>query len=366
MESNKDDGLKCLKRANEFFRKRSFDEALKYAKKAQRLYPSKEADDLIVRIEAAKVEGPPCADAGDEGVRHRKNSQTTSNGAAYTEHSSSVEPEYTAEQLASVKRIKKCKDYYEILNVSKDATEADLKKSYKKLALKFHPDKNKAPGATEAFKDIGNAYAILSDPSKRRQYDLYGEQEVRQPRRRNGFRGYSHEFEAEVSPEELFNMFFGGNAFTSYHRQMRPRSQQETSHRRQHQGNDSVLSAFFQLSPIIMMIVISLLSIALQGDDVYKFHSSSNYPHQRSTAGLHVHYYVKDGFNQAYSGRSLQKLEREIEQIYINNLRNECYKEQMQREQLRWKARYRNDGKAYEEAGHMEMRSCKRLEEVYG
>ena len=57
-------------------------------------------------------------------------------------------------------RVRKCKDYYEILGVSKDATDSDLKKSYRKLALQFHPDKNKAPGAGEAFKSIGNSFAV--------------------------------------------------------------------------------------------------------------------------------------------------------------------------------------------------------------
>lgn len=52
-------------------------------------------------------------------------------------------------------RIKSCKDYYQILGVEKTASEEDLKKAYRKLALKFHPDKNHAPGATEAFKGKG-------------------------------------------------------------------------------------------------------------------------------------------------------------------------------------------------------------------
>ena len=55
---------------------------------------------------------------------------------------------YTQEQVEAVKRIRKCKNYYEILGVSKDLSESEVKKSYRKFALAFHPDKNSAPGAS--------------------------------------------------------------------------------------------------------------------------------------------------------------------------------------------------------------------------
>ena len=57
-------------------------------------------------------------------------------------------------------RVRSCQDYYQILGVTKEANEAELKKAYRKMALQFHPDKNKAPGAGEAFKAIGNAFAV--------------------------------------------------------------------------------------------------------------------------------------------------------------------------------------------------------------
>ncbi|XP_037761956.1 dnaJ homolog subfamily C member 18 isoform X3 [Chelonia mydas] len=118
---------------------------------------------------------------------------------------------YTEEQLYGVQRIKKCSNYYEILGVERDANEEDLKKAYRKLALKFHPDKNCAPGATEAFKAIGTAFAVLSNPEKRSRYDQFGDEQetFSTPRARNY--DYYREFEADITPEEIFNMFFGGH-----------------------------------------------------------------------------------------------------------------------------------------------------------
>ena len=68
------------------------------------------------------------------------------------------------------------KDYYKTLGVSRSATDEELKKAYRKLALKYHPDKNKSPEAEEKFKAIGEAYDVLSDSNKRQIYDQYGEE----------------------------------------------------------------------------------------------------------------------------------------------------------------------------------------------
>lgn len=66
------------------------------------------------------------------------------------------------------------RDYYEILGVAKNASASEIKKAYRKLALKYHPDKNKEPSAAEKFKEISEAYAVLSNDQKRAQYDQYG------------------------------------------------------------------------------------------------------------------------------------------------------------------------------------------------
>lgn len=87
--------------------------------------------------------------------------------------------------------------YYDTLGVNKDAGENEIKKAYRKLAVKYHPDKN--PGnkeAEEKFKEINEAYEVLSDKEKRQKYDMYG---------KDGLNGNS------VDPMEMFNAFFGGN-----------------------------------------------------------------------------------------------------------------------------------------------------------
>ncbi|KAJ9298170.1 hypothetical protein DTO271G3_3775 [Paecilomyces variotii] len=90
--------------------------------------------------------------------------------------------------------------FYDVLGVSPDATESQLKTAYKKGALKYHPDKNgNTPEAAEKFKDLSHAYEILSDPQKRQIYDQYGEEGLE-----GGAGG------AGMNAEDLFAQFFGG------------------------------------------------------------------------------------------------------------------------------------------------------------
>ena len=111
------------------------------------------------------------------------------------------------------------KDYYKILGVSKGATEDEIKKGYRKMALKYHPDKNKSPGAEEKFKEIAEAYDVLSDKNKREVYDKFGEEGLKNGGGSTGGGpgGGTYHYEFQGDPRDTFRMFFGNeDPFASF------------------------------------------------------------------------------------------------------------------------------------------------------
>lgn len=103
------------------------------------------------------------------------------------------------------------KDYYEVLGVDKNASEADIKSAFRKLAKKYHPDVSKEENAAEKFKEAQEAYAVLSDPEKRKQYDQFGHSAFTNSA--GGFSGFEGFDFGNFS--DIFDDLFGGMGFSS-------------------------------------------------------------------------------------------------------------------------------------------------------
>ncbi len=102
--------------------------------------------------------------------------------------------------MATTKR-----DYYDVMGVPRGATPEEVKKAFRRLAMKYHPDRNKNHDAAERFKEINEAYEVLSDPERRAMYDRFGHAAAESPFGARGFEGFSF-----GGFGDIFDAFFGG------------------------------------------------------------------------------------------------------------------------------------------------------------
>ncbi|KAF9199859.1 hypothetical protein BGZ49_009967, partial [Haplosporangium sp. Z 27] len=170
MEVNRDEALRCLDIAKRQLGAGDLAKAKKFAGKSISLFPTPEAKAFLAKVEQEES-SPSSASSSSASFTSGSASRTSASASATssarpssappqpTRRSTSstnhkpVERDYTPEQVAAVKKIRSSGgDFYKVLGVAKDASDSDIKKAYRKLALQMHPDKNGAPGADEAFK----------------------------------------------------------------------------------------------------------------------------------------------------------------------------------------------------------------------
>ncbi|KAI0522412.1 hypothetical protein KFK09_004791 [Dendrobium nobile] len=354
MDGNKDEAQKCVNMGKDALEAGDRARAIKFLTKARRLDPTLFIDNLLSSAGADDANGTD--DAGDisptqsdapgkdldkggeassssfssASLRARaKSSPASANGSAAA---------YTEEQITIVREIKKKKDYYEILGLARSCTVEDVRKAYRKLSLKVHPDKNKAPGAEEAFKAVSKSFQCLSNEESRQRYDVSGSDDPAPVRRYHQARGRGFNangfYDADIDAEEIFRNFFGGmhqatTPFGTFHFRTGGMGG-DGGHGIQDSGNFNIRT-LLQILPIIVLLLINFLP---SSDPLYTFNRSYPYEHKVLTS-KGAPFYVKSAkFNQDYPYQSSERvaLEARIEREFVGLLSQNCRLE-LQRQQ---------------------------------
>ena len=386
--------------------------ATKYAEKGLRLDPDAvgvDARALIGAIAARKADveagrGRGGADPskptngtthanGDEGPRRRA-------GTSAKAPSPSAKPQEqvkgTPEQEALMARVRRANDdYYKILGIEKGAGDDEIKKAYRKTALKLHPDKCQANGADEAFKQVSRAFACLSDADKRAAYDRYGTEDPnsrqspfssRAAQHRGGGMGRHTYYQGEeVDPAEIFNMFFGGGfpggggfgpgarfrtqRGGSYYRANRAYQDGRRGHpggagagQARQENTDDIFRNLFQLLPIMIVFLMYFLSPGEEQN--FALNRTPTFSQQLKTSRHEFPFYVRNvrEWTQTYPESTSQRrrMEHNIEMTHINHLESNCLYERQQQQRL-----YRFGTRAERErAREMTMASCDKLHDI--
>ena len=214
---NKDEAYKCIEISKKKHKAGDAAGAIKYAEKSLRLCETVDGTKWLSFLKANPTTTAKAASSTPQKQQKPKVEETSR--------------PYTPDQERSIKAIlehRKKGDLYGILGLEKGSTDIEIKKAYRKLALRLHPDKCGAPNTDDAFKAISHAWTVLGDEEKKSNYDRFGiDGETNNGRRAQAanpfgqFHGHHHGFQGgEIDPEELLRAFmggqFGGNAFSIF------------------------------------------------------------------------------------------------------------------------------------------------------
>ncbi|CAL1397234.1 unnamed protein product [Linum trigynum] len=337
MDGNKDEALRCISIAEEAIAAGNKQRALRFIRFAQRLNRDSSVDYLLAACEKL--------DSGDEA-----NSRGSSSSSSCSNNPSSAGKSNDSEEnVQLIRQINRTNDYYAILGVGKSCSPDEIRKSYRKLSLRVHPDKNKAPGAEEAFKKVCAAFKCLSDGESRRQYDHVGlvrgfgcsssssshqreNVRPRRPTRRNGssYRGYNGYYDDDEVFGQYFNRNDGYRAYNPY-RSTRGRETEHNAENVDHGGGTSCWFFLMQILPFLAIILVAALAFT---EPVYSLQPTKSYRFLRKTEKHGVEFYVRSpGFDQSFpvgsTGRS--DVEGSVVKDYKNLLWRYCHVEMQRR-----------------------------------
>ena len=366
--ANKEDAEKCRDVGKSCMMKGDYTKAARFLEKSLRLYPLPGVAELIAQCDKMSSESNKSS-ASDSNKSSAKNESTTAQPSSST---GGQQRGFTPEQEAGAKRILSVSksSHYDVLGVGKKASPEEIKKAYKKLALKFHPDKNSAPSAEAAFKAISTAFDCLNDPAKRETYDQYGHESAEQLNQNQGhpgagaFHGFRGQGFHEVSPEEIFNIFFQGAAGPGFRAHFGRaggggfRSARANRHFDEENRDDdrntnqkSFLQQIFQLVPIILMLLMSFSSFSSNSSQpTFVLHPQGVYQLKKTTDSRYgvspgIDYYVSSQFDSIYKHTDkMYRVEKEVEGEYKVHLSQLC----SQQKQIRNNKIYQANFASYE------------------
>ncbi|TVU19026.1 hypothetical protein EJB05_35151, partial [Eragrostis curvula] len=346
MDGNKDEALRSVNLAKSAFASGDRQRAQKFIRIAQRLDPGLPLDDLLSTAEKFGIlNGAVCHDKTGRGHVPEIPKAPKDYVGNHVDHG------YTEENIRVVRDIRKKKDYYAILGVERRCSGEEIKKAYRRLSLKVHPDKNKAPGAEDAFKLVSKAFNCLSNDQSRKTYDQTGTIEDhefseqysnamrRGPARRRRQARSSFYNEEDFDPDEIFRSFFYGTHDNVFHSQnsyrARGADRQRHQQRQEHtvQGASSInLTTFVHLA--VILIIVALAFIPVRRPE-YSLQKTAYFPISKVTEKHGIEYYVsKQEFDQRFprGGTSRDNIEQHVLKDYKSMLGRYCHVELQRRQ----------------------------------
>ncbi|KAH8370678.1 hypothetical protein KR093_004677 [Drosophila rubida] len=274
-----------------------------------------------------------------------------------TQKSNALPHSFSIEMLDVVQKVLRCRSHYEVLRISHHATYSEVKRAYKRLALRLHPDKNRAPGAEEAFRRINEAADTLTDNQKRIDYnmltaigDCFG------TRCRQGY-SVNDDMEMEENDESMEAEM---DVLDEEYNQQRRASYQPANQRvPQPQSLYQTEQLVIGLVASLVFIIITLHYLATAPN--FSFTPTSTHSVQLTSSINQVPYFVTPEFASSQTPEQLQRMEEQIEELYLTDLKLSCKQERKMRDKLLNRARNANNRNLREHALRMPTPACHAL-----